>query len=334
MLLPAVLYYRHETIGEARVTRIITWPGDLPRARLPAGCVLILLLGMGCAAPTNRSFPVSVLDAQRVLGAMRTEPKPLARPLVVLGGFGDPGFAAGNLRAEFHKLTGDERVIGVAFLFCGDFDKCREHVIKAVDQAFPTDDPEFTTEVDVVAVSMGGLVARYAAVAAPPMPSARTDQAAANSRRLRIARLFTISTPHRGAAWAILPALSRLHSDMRPNSAFLRGLTAAESTGGGYEIYPYVRLGDTIVGAPNAAPHGQQPWWVPGEVLQAPHLMAMLDARIIADVARRLRGEEPFTSYPRQPLPGDDDGGAPLAPSDPDAAAGVSPAPGTTFATR
>ena len=33
-------------------------------------------------------------------------------------------------------------------------------------------------------------------------------------------------------------------------------------------------------------------------------LMAVLDARIIADVARRLRGEEPLTTYPPQPLPG------------------------------
>jgi hypothetical protein len=64
-----------------------------------------------------------------------------------------------------------------------------------------------------------------------------------------------------------------------------------------------VRLGDIIVGAPNAAPEGLTPRWLPGEPLQDSHIGAMLDKRIIADVARRLRGEQPLTSDPPQPLP-------------------------------
>ncbi len=66
-------------------------------------------------------------------------------------------------------------------------------VIDAVDQKFPSSDPEVTTEVDVIGYSMGGLAARYAA-----MPATAVNL---SKRRLQIGRLFTISSPHRGALW-------------------------------------------------------------------------------------------------------------------------------------
>lgn len=298
------------------------------RARLSAGVLLALLPMLGCAAqPTNDSFPVTVRDAQRALGDMRDAPVPLLRPLVILGGMNDPGLASGILRAEFKEVTRDDRVIGVSFLFCGDFDACRRQVIEAVDRAFPSDDPQYTTEVDVIGVSMGGLVARYAAV-----PSFSDKEG--GGRRLRIARLFTISSPHRGAAWAVLPTFSRLHADMRPRSEFLRGLSDAESAAAGYEIYPYVRLGDMIVGVANAAPQGQVAWWVPGEMLQDAHVMAAVDARILADVARRLRGEEPLTSFPRQPPPTRNKPSPQQAPASPDDRHASTDGSGTTFAIR
>jgi pimeloyl-ACP methyl ester carboxylesterase len=255
----------------------------------------MLLIGCG-AAKENASFDVSIPRAQEILHDMRASPKPLERPLVVLSGFCDPGIAAGHLRGEFRRLTGDQRVVGVSFLFCGDFDACRKSVIDAVERKFPSDDPRWTTEVDVVGVSMGGLVGRYAAVPRNNDP---------NAKRLKIARLFTISSPHRGAAMAGAPALHRLHQDMRQDSPFLRHLAEMESRANvhTYDIFPYVRLGDAIVGAENAAPAGRTPWWVSAQPLQDSHLMAMMDARIIADVARRLRGEEPLTHEPPQPLP-------------------------------
>lgn len=240
----------------------------------------------------NASFDVTVSDARQAMSEMRDEPKPLERPLVVLGGFCDPGFAPGLLRAQFRRLTGDDRVIGVSFLFCGDFGDCRDRVIRAVDKAFPSDDPNWTSEVDVIGVSMGGLVARYAAAPHEDDPT---------GRRLRVARLFTIGTPHGGASLAVLPTWHRLQLDMREDSAFLRRLQEAET--GEVEIIPYVRLGDRIVGAQNAAPHGKTPWWLPAEPLQDSHIMATMDARIIADVARRLRGEPTLTSDPPEPLP-------------------------------
>ena len=265
-------------------------------ARPLARLALLLALGcVGCAsAKPNPSFAVSSDDARRALGEMRSNPKQLDRPLVVLSGFCDPGIASSHLRSEFRRLTGDDRVIGVSFLFCGDFDACRRQVIAAVDKAFPSDDPLWTTEVDVVGVSMGGLVGRYAAVPTLNQPE---------GRRLRVARLFTISTPHRGAALAGLPTIDRLQIDMRAGSRFLRDLDAAYE-GGGYELFPYVRLSDVPVGPPNAAPRGRTAWWVSNLPLQDSHMGAPTDPRIVADIARRLRGEAPFTTDPPAPLPG------------------------------
>ena len=37
--------------------------------------------------------------------------------------------------------------------------------------------------------------------------------------------------------------------------------------------------------------------------LQGAHLMASKDPRIVADIARRLRGEPPFATTPAEPLP-------------------------------
>lgn len=263
--------------------------------------LLSALAGCGTAGPANPSFDTDVAGARAALRRMADEPRPLDRPVVILGGFNDVGVGAWGVQRRLRQLTGDRRVVTVSFPFCFSFDDCRRRVIAAVDKAFPTDDPTFTTEVDVVGISMGGLVARYvAAPAADP-----------NARRLRIARLFTVSSPHRGATMADAPlALSSLHRDMRRGSPFLRKLEQAERAAaapadgdGAYELHPYVRLGDWIVGEANAAPAGRTPRWVPTPPLQDSHLQSSQDPRILADIARRLRGEEPLANDPPAPLP-------------------------------
>ena len=66
-------------------------------------------------------------------------------------------------------------------------DEARTTVIEAVNKAFPSDDPQWTVPVDVVAISMGGLVARYAGVPA---------RGEGDVRKLRVVRLFTLASPH------------------------------------------------------------------------------------------------------------------------------------------
>jgi pimeloyl-ACP methyl ester carboxylesterase len=223
---------------------------------------------------------------------MRKSPKPFERPVLVLGGYQDPGLGPAAVCARLRSIAGGQRIIGVSYFFDGTFDECRHDVLAEIERACPSPDPGQTQEVDVIGLSMGGVVARYCAIDKP------------GERRLRIHQLFTISSPHRGAAGATaLPAMTRLHRDLCEGSAFLAALDAAEGAHRDYPIVPYVRLGDWIVGVRDAAPRGQSPWWVSTPPMENPHLGAPLDPRILADIVRRLRAEEPFTHPPTATLP-------------------------------
>ena len=257
---------------------------------LPLACLAPLLILIGCTAqPANPSFPIAVEEGHSDLQRMTADPKPLVRPLVVIGGFLDPGVGAWALENEFSAITTDHRIIGISLAECMSFDDCRRKIVNEVDHAWPAKDQSATVEVDVVGYSMGGVAARYAAL---PL----------KGKRLKISRLFTISSPHRGAEDAIrLPLLHPLQESLRPGSAFYAKL---EATPRDYAIYPYVRLGDHVVGTQYSAPRGQCPWWVPDDWGDGPpHSGAFLDPRILSDIARRLRGEPPSSKFPPAPLP-------------------------------
>ncbi len=262
-------------------------------------CNLIILLSISfilsaCTArPVNPSFPDTFSQASEAVAQMRAEPRSLSRPLVIIGGFGDPNVSPPLFKHWFAGISRDARIITVSVMFCQSFDETRRKVIAAVDAACPTDDPTFTAEVDVVGACLGGLVARHAATA-----SDRPDHA----RRLKIARLFTISTPHTGARLAQMIAITDYHRDMRPGSRFMKQLAAADADAT-YELYPYVRLSDEIVGARHTAPPHTHPFWLPNPPLTIAHLGAMMDVRILADIGRRLRDEQPFSQFPPTPLP-------------------------------
>ena len=248
-----------------------------------AALAATLLTGCGRGL-VNPSFAISRTDARQALDAMAADRKPFERPVVVLGGYHDPGLGPGAVCGRLRRAAGGQRVIGVSYFFEGSFDACRRRVIAAVERAFPSHDPRQTIELDVIGLSMGGVVGRYCAIDKP------------GEKRLRIRRLFTISSPHRGAAGASeIPAMSQLHRDLREGSKFLDKLEAAEGEERGYEIVPYVRLGDWIVGQRDAAPPGMTAWWVDTPAFENAHVGAALDPRILADVVRRLRGEEPIT---------------------------------------
>jgi hypothetical protein len=266
--------------------------------RLPRTALLLLAaLLVGCSAdrPLNPSFPLRLEDARQAMRQMRADPRSLQRPVVVLGGIHDPGFAAPAVAGKLRRATeADAPIIHVSFFGAGTFDACRDRVVEAVENEWPSPADDETIEVDVVGVSMGGLVARHAA-------RPRND----GGKRLAVQRLFTIATPHRGASLAGLPTLDDRVKDMRAGSAFLSALDAAPA-GGDLELYCYARLGDAIVGEENTAPPGRRAWWVANIPLAPSHLTAAHDPRILADIARRLRGEGPFTIDPPASLPGDE----------------------------
>lgn len=251
----------------------------------------------GCASLTavNPSFDASYGDAKKQLKAMRDEPKTLERPLIFVGPFLDPGIA--ELMSVCHSrryFDNDDQIAGVSFVAWDSFDSCRAKTIRKVDRAYPSDDPLWTTEVDVIAFSMGGLVARYAAL--PPDP--QRDQ----TRRLKVRRMYTIASPHRGANWAPLGVLNCLARDMKAGSEFLQRLDAGLAVTE-FELVPYTRLDDWVVGPQNTAPPGQTPHWVSARPFEMAHVQAAFDARIQADIMRRLRGETPLTQGEPAPLP-------------------------------
>ena len=248
----------------------------------------------GCAGPRNPSFPVTSGEARDAIAEMERHPKALARPLVVIGGFLDLNVSPPLFAHFFRGVTSqDALIIPVSVGTCGSFDECRAKVIAAVDRASPSGDPNWTSEVDVVGASLGGLVARYAA--APPRNGAA-------ARRLKVTRLFTISSPHSGATLARSVGFTDFHRDMQPGSAFLKRL-AGEDAAAKYELVAYVHLGDEIVGEQYAAPPGKTAYWLANDSILPPHGAAMLDRRILADIARRLRGEEALTRLSAAPLP-------------------------------
>lgn len=280
----------------------------------------LLMSGIGgCAArdPVNPSFDLTAREARTALDRMAEAPTGLERPVVVLDGWMNPGLATLHLDPALRRYTGGE-VVSVTFFGARSFEQCARRVIEKVDAAFPPPAEsgadvaaDATVPVDVVAYSMGGLVARYAALPreqrAALAAAVGGDEASVGERRLEVVRLFTISSPHRGAGWAGRAATwlpgGRLVEQMQSRSPLIERLEATADEAS-YTLYPYVRLGDRMVGPANAAPPGRAPWWVPrlGWVSLS-HIGAYKDVRIVADIVARLRGEEPFATAPPAPLP-------------------------------
>lgn len=271
-------------------------------------CVLVLAASLcvgGCITPSartrvvNPSFPVSPDEARIAIRAMQHDTRLFERPVVILSGYLDPGPGAAHAAELLREMTPDpSQVIVVPFFSLSRFDSCRARVIERVQARFPSDDPARTVAVDVIGVSMGGLIARDAAIASDDHHAGRV---------LRIERLFTIATPHRGADLAHLPTIDSRVVGMRPGSEFLLRLheaaMAEAASGGAYPIVAYTRLDDEIVGEANTIPPRGELFWVPNEAWQFSHLQAQRDDRILADIARRLRGETPLTFSPAAALP-------------------------------
>ncbi|MFM9957894.1 MAG: hypothetical protein ACKVZJ_07445 [Phycisphaerales bacterium] len=285
--------------------------------RVASACaaVWINLIFSGCSAdrPLNPSFPLTYDAAREDLRRMRANKVALARPVVVAAGIFDPGAGSkwvGDVLREV--TTTPEMVVSTGFWGCDTFDDCAARLVSKLNERFPPSaaDPMQTVEVDAVAVSMGGVVSRVAALRRQP------DEPAAKTPRLNMRRLFTIGSPHHGAEWWDRAPWDQRAMDMRPGGPLLRRLElswkrARERGAGGtgaldseaYDVYAYVRLGDQIVGEENAAGPDGRLWWVGNPALEFAHLQAFDDPRILVDIARRLRGEAPFTTEPAAPLP-------------------------------
>jgi pimeloyl-ACP methyl ester carboxylesterase len=220
---------------------------------------------------------------------MIASPIGLERPLVVVGGWRTPRFTASWLGRDLARLAGAElsQVLPVGVLACRTMEGGVGQIIRAVEQRWPSRDPALSIEVDVVGISMGGLLARAAALPAP------------GRKQLNIRRLFTIGTPHRGAVMAGRITVDALSRDMRAGSPFLGRLDEGQRTSIG-ELICYARTHDVMVGAANSAPPGHHPYWLHGPRFLS-HVTMWADPLIRLDIARRLRGEEPLARRPSPP---------------------------------
>lgn len=207
----------------------------------------------------------------------------LVRPVLVVGGWRSPRLmaarTAAGLAAELGLPSTSFHV--VAFPWASRIEAGVRRVLSsAKDAAGLSADGKSTGPVDVVAISMGGLVSRAAAdLDWPGLP------------RLSLVRLFTLATPHRGASlarWVRPDAAARA---MRPGSDFLRRLDEALPRAR-YELRCYAQRLDWWVGTESCSPPGRAATTVEPEGLVGrlfSHFTIASNAGALRDIAARLR---------------------------------------------
>ncbi len=235
----------------------------------------------------NPDFDLSPAEQSAEWERMRRTPKPLERPVLVLAGYHSPLFTSRAVSARLAEITSGNAAsfLPVAYPSLTCIGSAAERAVRSASAAFPGSAAGETREFDAIGISMGGLVARYASVG--------RAQAAS---RLKLRRLFTIATPHRGAKITRVVAVDRAAHEMLPGSAFLRGLDR-DTADHEYELVCYAQLRDWWVGASNAAPPGHEPRWTDTRGLFAytlSHFAINYNRTILLDIARRLRGEAPI----------------------------------------
>jgi hypothetical protein len=262
------------------------------------GAALTYLL-TGCIAlpsPNDPARAVTRDSAATDLAALYNDPRPLARPVVVLGGYRTLGIHAAPLVAKLRRGTSNKSddFLYLYYPLTTNFDQLADYVVAEVEKKWPSADPKQTVPVDVVGVSMGGLVARWAAL--PPLERVRNkeDSPAQGAKRLNIVRLFTFSSPHRGAILAEKVHIDPAARDMCSGSPFLDVLDERRSAHP-YELVCYAQEGDNIVGATRAAPPGEDPIWSEGTILFS-HISAVENPIFVTDICKRLRGEKPLVT--------------------------------------
>lgn len=220
---------------------------------------------------------------------LSANPRPLARPVLVFSGYRVPGIFGGQLATNLARLTSgrteDFRMF--AYPFDGDIEPLVNRLARQVGREFGLNaSDDSTNAVDVVGISMGGIIGRLAAARARTRPP--------GVPRINIRNLFTIATPHRGARLALKIHIDRAATDMQPNSPFLAKLDDYAKSDD-YTLIPYATLNDITVGATNCSPHGAHPIWVRGTRRFA-HTTITMHPAIALDIALRLRGESPLGS--------------------------------------
>lgn len=272
-----------------RPGRLKRWLRRARRAAAATGIITIALSIPACVRiyADTPSFDLSHGQVRAEVRRLKAAPvNDLERPVVILSGYRAVPSMAHRVRDRLCSMTtkNHDDFYSVAYTFRGDIIEMVDLSVDRISDRFGTNGADETIEVDVVAISMGGLVARVAAE--DPVLHDR------DGRRLRINRLFTLATPHRGANLAKYIRPDQAAEDVRPGSAFLEDLNSRTNERD-YELVCYGQTRDGWVGAKNTAPPGMEPYWTGGTLMWS-HFNAPSNPWFLADIARRLRGEEPI----------------------------------------
>src|SRR5690349_17675332 len=116
---------------------------------------------------TNPDFQPPTHGLPEEWRRMRETPIGLARPLLVLAGWRAPRWPSAMLARRLSDLVGGpaDRFAAMAFPLCMTFSAAVPRIARLVEERWPSREPDETVEVDVVGISMGGLIARAAAAA-------------------------------------------------------------------------------------------------------------------------------------------------------------------------
>jgi uncharacterized alpha/beta hydrolase family protein len=233
--------------------------------------------------PPTAGFSADTKQVNSEWLRLQNSPAILKRPLVVISGWRGTGSRAASIARALQQRVGynDNEIIVIANPLSHTIEAAVEHTIRRVESKWPSADQSRTIEVDVVGFSMGGIVARQAAI---PV---------AHRKSLTMTRLYTLATPHNGTTrWGDLFELDGSARQMQKGSAFLDELNA-QLQNAAYELTCYAILGDSIVGAQNSSPPGQPSIWSVAPARMS-HFAITRNKRVLTDIALRLRGEPPL----------------------------------------
>ncbi len=212
---------------------------------------------------------------------MMCNPVSLSRPVLVLNGYRSPWLTSSRVVRLLCSVTSGraQDFLPISYPLAGSIEAAAERTYRKASHRWPDG-----TVFDVVAISMGGLVARLLASGMAPCGT------------IGIARLFTLATPHKGAVLARWIVVDRAARSMKEGSDFLARLDSA-ITRAPLELVCYAQLRDWWVGARNCSPPGIDTFWTAPRTLMGrlhSHVQITHNRLVLADIARRLRGEPPI----------------------------------------
>ena len=254
--------------------------------------VLLIVLG-GCTTLTgpSKDNPLPKSELRADLEQMRAEPVELERPVVVIDGWLNYG-GASIITRELKDLTGSDEDLFFKYhypLIFSTLESNARKIVEIVEERWPSDDPEWTTEIDAVGFSMGGLIARVAAESPKNGKKPR--------KRLKVNRMFTIAAPHKGTGWWLgwIP-VDQMSWAVSLYGGGYRTWLDERLVEADYEIYCYGQGNDWVSGN-NFEATGHREIKARGQFMFS-HTSSYGNYRHLADIAARLRGEDPIVPDP------------------------------------